>query len=321
MNKIRVGVMRGGLGGEYYVSLKTGANVLANLPRYRYEPHDILITNMGEWNIDGIPTSPSKLMQRVDVVFNALHGEFGEDGKVQTILERHNVPYTGSAPLASAIGMNKELAKKYFSSVGIKVPRGVVVSRGEEVGEVVDKVTAEIKAPYVVKPLTGGSSIGLSFVQAEKELVPAIETALAHSEKALIEEYVHGREITVGVIDSGNDEIAYVTPPMEVLLSSGVLFDYNKKYRDAKHPVGPARMNEAERKSIEEVALLAHKKLGIRHYAEYDFILTENGPYLLEVNTLPALTETSLLKKSLDLHGLSFPDFLDYVLTLALRKK
>jgi len=321
MNKIRVGVMRGGLGGEYYVSLKTGSNVLANLPKHLYEPHDILITNMGEWNIDGLPVTPSKLMQHIDVVFNALHGEFGEDGKVQTILERNNIPYTGSRPIPSAVGMNKELAKKYFSAIGIKVPHGVVVTRGEEVSEVVNRVVFEIKAPYVVKPLTGGSSIGLSFVQGESELVPAIETALAHSEKALIEEYIRGREVTVGVIDSEDGEMAYVTPPMEVLLSEGVLFDFDKKYRDTKHPIGPARLRGEERQLLEETALLAHKHLGIRHYAEYDFILTDDGPYLLEVNTLPALTETSILKKSLDLHGLSFPDFLEYVLTLALRKK
>lgn len=321
MSKIRVGVMRGGLGSEYHVSLRTGANVLNALKRDTYEPHDILISNMGEWHIDGIPTTPAKLSQHVDVIFNALHGEFGEDGKVQKILESFNIPYTGSTSLASAIGMNKDLAKKYFVAAGVKVPRGLVVARGEEVHDVVARVGSEIRAPYVVKPISGGSSVGLSLAHDEKELVDSIEKALAYSEKALVEEYVRGREVTLGVVDSSRGDGSYSTPPLEILLPEGVLFDYNQKYQSALHPVGPARMSEKERKVLEEAALRAHAHLGVRHYARYDFIVTEDGPYLLEVNTLPGLTDTSLLPKSLGLHGLSMPEFIDYVITLALRKK
>ncbi|MCK9344951.1 MAG: D-alanine--D-alanine ligase [Candidatus Pacebacteria bacterium] len=322
MTKLRVGVMRGGLGSEYHVSLRTGANVISALSGdSKYEVHDILISNMGEWHIDGRPTTPAKLAQHIDVVFNALHGEFGEDGKVQKILENFNIPYTGSTSLASAIGMNKDLAKKYFSAVGIKVPQGLVVARGEEVNEVLARVGAEIRAPYVVKPLAGGSSVGLSLANNEKELVLAIEKALAYSEKALIEEYVRGREVTLGVVDSSGGYGSYSTPPLEILLPEGQLFDYDQKYKNLSHPVGPARMTDVERRTLEEAALRAHIHLGARHYARYDFILTEEGPCLLEVNTLPGLTDTSLLPKSLALHGLSLPEFVDYVLTLALRKK
>lgn len=321
MTKLRVGVMRGGLGSEYHVSLKTGENVLKALSREKYEPHDILITNAGEWNIDGVPTTPSKLLQHVDVVFNALHGEFGEDGKVQKILEVFQVPYTGSMAMPSAIGMNKELAKKYFSAVGIKVPRGVVVSRGDEVSDVVARVGAEIKAPYVVKPLSGGSSVGLSFVNDSRELVSAIEKALAYSEKTIIEEYINGREITIGVVDSLSGIGSYATPALEILLPPGKLFEYDQKYKNLTHPVGPARMTPTELSSLEDSALRAHTHLGARHYARYDFIMTGDGPCLLEVNTLPGLTDTSLLLKSLAINGLFLPEFIDYVLVLALRKK
>lgn len=322
MSKIRVGVMRGGLGSEYHVSLRTGGNVIASLPRDVYEVHDILITNAGEWHIDGVPTTPARLLQQVDVIFNALHGEFGEDGKVQRILEDFKMPYTGSTAIPSAIGMNKDLSKRYFSAVGINVPQGIVAGRGEEVSDVLARVVgAEIKAPYVVKPMTGGSSIGLSLVHDRKDLIPAIEKALAHSEKAIIEEYVRGREVTVGVVDSANGSGAYATPPLEILLPEGVLFDYDQKYKNPAHPVGPARLRDTEQRALEEAALRAHSHLGARHYARYDFILTDDGPCLLEANTLPSLTQTSLLPKSLELHGLSMPDFLDYVVTLALQKK
>ncbi len=313
--------MRGGLGSEYHVSLKTGANVLESLPRDKYEVYDILITNTGEWNLDGVPTAPAKLMQHIDVVFNALHGEFGEDGKVQRILELFNIPYTGSTAIPSAVGMNKELAKKYFSAIGIKVPKGVAVSRGEEIGEVVTRVRQEIRSPYVVKPLTGGSSIGLSLARNDSELVTSIEQALAYADRAIIEEYVCGREVTLGVVDSADGMGAYATPPLEILLSEGQLFDYNQKYKNLAHPVGPARMSIAERTALEDAALRAHAHLGARHYARYDFIMTDEGPCLLEVNTLPGLMQSSLLIKSLDLHGLELPEFLDYIVGLALQKK
>lgn len=313
--------MRGGLGNEYYVSLKTGAAVLAALPRDKYEVHDILITREGEWHLDGVPVEPARLMQFVDIVFNALHGEFGEDGKVQRMLELLGIPYTGSTAIPSAVGMNKELAKKYFGAVGIRVPKGVTIARGDEIGEVLTSVGREVSAPYVVKPLSGGSSIGISLAYNDRELIGAIEQALIHGEKALVEEYVRGREVTLGVVDSANGVGAYVTPPLEIGIPEGQLFDYDQKYKHLTHPIGPANIRDEERAMLEEAALRAHIHLGARHYARYDFILTDEGPCLLEVNTLPGLSETSLLSKSLDLHGLELPEFVDYVVGLALQKK
>lgn len=321
MTKLRVGVVRGGVGSEYHVSLCTGKNVLSSLPRDKYEVYDILITNDGKWNINGVPLEPANLSQRVDVAFNALHGEFGEDGKIQKMLENFKVPYTGSTALPSAIGMNKALAKQYFSAAGIRVPRGVVISRGEEVSDVVARVGMEIRAPYVVKPLSGGSSIGLSLACDAEELILSIERALAHSRNALIEEYVVGREMTIGVVDSSSGVGSYVTPPLEILLPEGKLFDYDQKYKNLTHPIGPARMSKSEYQELEKVALLAHAHLGARHYARYDFILSDEGPCLLEVNTLPGLTDNSLLMKSLAVKDLSLPEFVDYVVELALRRK
>ncbi|MEK7460045.1 MAG: D-alanine--D-alanine ligase [Patescibacteria group bacterium] len=319
--KTRVGVMRGGMGSEYYVSLKTGANVLANLPRDQYEPHDILVTRDGEWHIDGRRTTPEKLMQYVDVVLNGLHGEFGEDGKVQKLLEAFNIPYTGSTAVPSAIGMNKELTKKHLENVGIRVPRGTFAHHNEKVNDVIARIKKMIRAPYIVKPVSGGSSMGLTLVQIDNDLIPAIEKALAYGDKVLIEEYVRGREVTLSVIDSMNGQGAYTTPPLEILLPEDTIFDYDQKYTDTAHPVGPARLSREQSRELEEAAFLAHRHLGARHYARYDFILTDEGPCFLEVNTLPGLTSTSLLLKSLKLHGLPFSEFLDHILKLALQKK
>ena len=251
--------MRGGLGSEYYISLKSGANILANLSRDQYEPHDILITQEGEWFIDGRSTSPAKLMQYIDVVFNGLHGEFGEDGKVQQMLEEFGIPYTGSQAVPSAIGMNKDLAKKHFEAVDIRVPRSISISRNEEVSDVVARVKATIRAPYVVKPVSGGSSVGLTFVRRDEDLIPAIEHALAYGEKALIEEYVRGRELTVGVIDSEIGQGAYATSILEILLPEDTLFDYDQKYVSTDHMVGTARILSREKRALDEIRFFKEK--------------------------------------------------------------
>lgn len=321
MTKLRVGVMRGGRGSEYHVSLKTGGSVLAALPPDLYETRDILITDDGQWHMNGVPTTPEKVSRSVDLVWNALHGEFGEDGKVQKILDAFGVPYTGSHAVPSAIGMNKVLAKRTFEGLGIKSPQGVVVERGEEIEDVLARVRHLLPAPYVVKPVKGGSSIGLSLARTDKELVLAIEHALGYGERALIEEYVSGREMTLGVIDAMNHDAAYVTSPLEILLPDGVLFDHDSKYINATHPAGLARLSHGDRKRIEQSVLSAHRGLGVRHYARYDIVLADDGVYILEVNTLPGLALGSLFEKSLAFQGLFMPEFTDYIVTLALQRK
>lgn len=321
MTKTRVGVVRGGKGSEYHVSLKTGESVLSALPPDFYETRDILITSDGEWHMNGVPTTPEKVSRSVDLVWNALHGEFGEDGKIQKLLDAFGVPYTGSGTVSSAIGMNKVLAKRSFERLNIKSPSGVVVSRGEEVEDIVARVRYLLRGPYVIKPVAGGSSIGLSFARTNQELVTAIEHALAYGERALVEQYISGREITLGVIEGMEGQTAYVTPPLEMLLPDGVLLDYDAKHKTSLHAIGPARLNSDDRKLLEDTVLAAHHGLGVRHYARYDVILSEDGVYVLEVNTLPGLASGSLFEKSLTAQGLLMSDFTDYIATLALQRK
>jgi len=321
MSKLRVGVVRGGPGSEYYVSLKTGGSVLAALSPNEYDARDVLITNDGQWHIDGVPTTPEKLARSIDVAFNALHGEFGEDGKIQKIFDIFGVPYTGSTVVPSAVGMNKELAKRRFAAVGIKVPRAVSVSSGDETDDVLREIRSELRSPYIVKPASSGSSVGVSFARTEDELISALERALAYGDKALVEEYIRGREITVGVVDAKNGGGSYLLPPLEVFLPDGALFDYQAKYGDNTYRAEPAHLSGDEYSAIERAVSRAHKSLGVRHYARYDFILADDGAYLLEVNTLPALMDGALLPRALTLHDLSMPDFVDYVISLALQEK
>lgn len=198
---IKVGVIRGGPSSEYEVSLRTGQAVLANLVE-PYEPFDILITRDCRWHFRGIERAPDETLRNVDVVVNALHGEYGEDGKIQRLLEHHSIPYTGSDALASALAMSKVSAKEILSRFGVKIPRYVIAEAKRPISGEVAMIFQSFSPPYIVKPMNLGSSVG---VRMAKDL-PALETVLGEelrgASRLLVEEYIFGKEVTCGVISS-----------------------------------------------------------------------------------------------------------------------
>lgn len=321
---IRVGILRGGIGHEYEVSLKTGASVLKNLPADKYQPVDLLLTREGIWHVNGLPCSPEKAVRNVDVIFNALHGEFGEDGQVQQILDYLAVPYTGSGTIASALGMNKPRAKDIFKKAGIKVPNGVVLKRGDqtEAEAIAYDAFQRISPPWIVKPAGSGSSVGLYLAQSYPELVQAVESCFNFSDAILVEEYIKGKEATCGVVDGLRGHDYYPLIPIEIVTPNHKkLFDYEAKYTGITSELCPGRFNKEERAEIEHLSTKIHKALGLRHYSRSDFIISPRGIYALEVNTLPGLTEESLIPKSLKAAGIPYDQFLDHLVTLALNKQ
>jgi D-alanine-D-alanine ligase len=341
MTRTKVGVLRGGPSSEYEVSLKTGSAILKNLadPRIaeKYEPMDIFIDRDGAWHISGAPVAPHEAIRRADVFVNALHGEFGEDGKLQSLLDQHDIAYTGSRSLASALGMNKALSKEAFKKSGIKTPHYIVIT--DRKYNTVD-IFKSFPMPAVVKPVSAGSSVGISIVRAFADLEPAIEAAFAVAERncddqtpaVLIEEFISGVEATVGVIDGFRGEEIYALPPIEIRHSRD-FFDYAAKYSspDAKDGRGrsvaaeeivPGRFSDAEKAELIRLAREVHAALGLRHYSRTDFIVSpRRGVYVLEVNTLPGLTEASLMPKALLSVGSSLPEFIDHIIGLALEGK
>lgn len=321
MSRIRVGVLRGGRGQEYHVSLETGASVLAHLPAERYEPIDILITKDGLWHLNGFPMSLRKIATLIDVAFNALHGEYGEDGQVQHELAVYAIPHTGSSAIPSALGMNKELAKGYFRAAGIKTPRSVAVRRGDDAGAAALEVMRTIPPPYVVKPLSGGSSVGVSLTRNFDGLLSAIEYTLAHAPAVLVEEFIKGKEVSCGVVEGKSLGRSYATPPTEIVLPEGEeLFRHDLKYGTEARVICPARLSRGEEEIIKALALRAHRGLGARHYSVSDFIVAQDGIYILEINTLPGLTGRSLLPYMLAHAGIRMDEFTDHVLALALER-
>lgn len=321
MGKIRLAVLRGGPSSEYDVSLLTGESVLKNLSKDRYKAHDILISKDGVWHMDGFPADPSKIFHKVDVVFNAMHGEFGEDGKVQQILEAHKVPYTGSGILASAMAMKKGIAKEVYKNSGLKTPRSLLIKKHGSFGDIARHINESLFPPWVIKPAGRGSSVGISIAKKVPDLISALKKAFSFDHEILAEEYIEGREATAGVLENFRNKKYYALPVVEIIPPPGKLFDSEVKYNGSTKELCPANFNEKISEEIKEMAIKAHKALGLSHYSRSDFIVSKRGVFILETNTLPGLTSQSLLPKATEAIGLSFSGLLDHLITLALDTK
>ena len=318
---IRVGVMQLGRGHEYEVSLKTGGSVLEHLPS-KYKGYDILITKDGTWHLEGVPVTVAELGNRIDVVFNALHGEYGEDGKVQRDLSLLAIPFTGSGMYASAIAMNKLLSKDHLKEAPFKVPLSVIVHRGEDMNKRTLELFRSFPRPCIIKPISGGSSVGVSIARSFNELLAALKEGLETADGVLVEEYIKGREATVGVIDAYRGAEHYVLPVIEIRIpEKHDFFDYETKYSEEADHVCPGNFTREEKRALEEAARFAHKTLGLKHYSRSDFIVSPRGIYFLEANTLPGLTSVSLFPRSLRAVGANLSEFIDHVLTRALQRE
>lgn len=325
---IRVGVIRGGPSSEYDVSLNTGANVLSHLRgdkmSDKYKPIDILIDKNGAWHVNGTPTTMEAISKKVDVIFNALHGDFGEDGKVQQMLEEWRIPYTGSGSFASALGYNKVLAKEQFARLGIKTPQHAVVNLSEDKNaqQQARAIWQKFGAPWVVKPISSGSSFGVKICKTFPELIEAITVGINENSDLLIEEMIKGKEATVGVIEGFRSHDIYTLPPIEIRVPKHkVFFDYDAKYSGISEEICPGNFTNDEKDELRRLASLIHSGLNLSHYSRSDFIVhPKKGIYALEVNTLPGLTDESLTPKALQAVGATMPDFLHHIITLALKR-
>ncbi len=322
-DKIRVAVLRGGPSSEYEVSLKTGAAALAHIPRERFLPFDVFIDRAGVWHENGLARRPEIILRNTDVVFNALHGEWGEDGGVQELLDAFGARYTGSGRFASRLAMLKAVAKSILEKIGVKTPVWRLVHKEDAIDSTAALLHRSFPQPSVIKPAALGSSVGVSIVHTIPEIDDALARAFAMSDTVLVEEYIEGVEATVGVVDGFRGQELYALLPIEIVPAQGSsFFDYDAKYGGHSQEICPGRFAKKESAELQEVASRVHQTLGLRHYSRSDFILhPRRGIYFLEVNTLPGLTPESLLPKSLAAVGSSLSEFLAHVLDLAVAGK
>lgn len=302
----RIGVLMGGPSSERKISLKSGKAVYESL---RQEGLDVVAIDIT--SDDLALTSKQISSYKIDVAFIALHGRFGEDGALQYILEKLSIPYTGSGVKASRLALDKVSSHHIFQIHKLSVPRYQVINRFSKASTtLIDK----FKFPLVVKPATQGSSIGLSIIENKQRLVQAVDFAFRFDEQVIIEEYIKGREITVGVLDA-------VALPIVEIVPRRRFFDYEAKYTPGvtKYLI-PAQLGANTARAVKEAALSAHGCLGCFGFSRVDMILRDKEPFVLEVNTIPGLTETSLLPKAASAVGINFSQLCIKLISLAYKR-
>ncbi len=298
----RIGVLAGGPSNERDISLRSGRAV-----------HNALLSEGLDSILLNVKNDIDEIVEKscIDVAFIMLHGRFGEDGTVQKILEEAGIPYTGSGVDASIAAMDKAASKDLFIRNHIPVPEYMVLIKGRPYPYDCDK----LGMPIVVKPHLEGSSIGLSIVRDKSSLKGAIDTAFKYGDKVILEEYIDGRELTVGIL---NDE---ALPVIEIVPRNKV-YDYDAKYKDSvtKYIV-PAPISEELSRDAGSLGLMAHKALGCRSFSRVDMMMALSGDiFVLEVNTIPGMTERSLLPKAAQATGLRFSSLCVRILEDALVK-
>lgn len=345
--KLKVMVLMGGPSAEHEVSLHTGEQIKAHLDPRKYEVVCATIAKNGRWTIDahgkdlkrsapafsGLNTPMIAgaalyhiAQQGIDVAFIALHGKFGEDGMIQGILDTLDIPYTGSGVLASALGMNKPRSLSVFRDVGFDVPQFSIFSTADikyMSPREHKKIIKNFDLPLVVKPSDHGSSIGVSIVRNAKDLEQAIALAKKYSPEVIVQKFITGREVTCGVIEH-KDGSVFALPPIEIIPRLGKFYDYDSKYADqgSDHLIPPRGMPQKRIAAIQKAAVHAHHVIGCSGMSRSDFILDKNGIlHILEINTIPGMTSTSLLPQSAAHIGIGFPELLDRLIVSALKKK
>ncbi len=294
----------GGLSSERDISLKSGRAVLNALKDAGWQALALEVLQETQEEIQRLVREAA-----VDVVFVAMHGGFGEDGRLQKILEDMRVPYTGPAREASRLAMDKVASRRLFERAGLRVPRTRIIRRGKRMMTLLH----ELRYPVVIKPAAQGSSIGVSFVSHGKELSAAVLKAFRYDDTILVEEFIEGREITVSVLDG-------TALPIVAIIPKKSFFDFQAKYeKGMTEYVVPAPLDAAVAERARQDAVTAYHALGCRHLARADMILDEEGrAVILEINTVPGLTETSLLPKAARAAGLEFTSLCTKIVELAL---
>lgn len=309
MAKLRLALIAGGVSAEREVSLRGAAGVEQALNRDRYE----VVRYDPATDLARIAADAAN----IDAAFILLHGVHGEDGTIQGFLDLLGIPYQGAGVLGSALAMDKNLAKVMYRLAGLPVAPWVMV----EPGDLRDsgRIESAVGLPCVVKPVRQGSSIGMSIVRTRDQLPAALELALRHDGEVMVEAFLKGRELTAGVL--GNSELTAL-PLIEIIPDSRFdFFNYEAKYQPgATREVCPAPVSETVRARAQDYALRAHRSLQLRGYSRTDMILVGEELYLLETNTIPGMTPTSLLPQAAAEAGLPFAALLDRLIELALER-
>ena len=309
MGKLRIALLAGGWSGEREISLKSGEAVYQALDKgkylvTRYDPREDLAALIEE-------------RRAIDLAFILLHGKFGEDGCIQGFLDLLGIPFIGSGVLASAMALDKKVAKERFRAAGLRVAEDVMLYRDESFS--MDKIGETLGPSIVVKPVAEGSSLGISICHSKEELLQGIEKAFEYDREVMVERFVKGREITCCVLGTRATE---ALPVIEILPNPEyAFFDYQAKYKPgATNEICPAPISQAETLKVQSCARMAHEALKCKVWSRTDMIMDGEGVTVLETNTLPGMTETSLVPLAARAAGMSLSTLLDRLIELSLEE-
>ncbi|CDM68137.1 D-alanine-D-alanine ligase [Clostridium bornimense] len=284
---MKVGVLMGGISTEREISLKSGEGIVASIDREKYDVVPIVIDSKDD---------VINKVKDLDFAFLALHGKFGEDGSVQSVLETFEIPYSGCGPMTSAICMDKDMTKKVLKASDIRTARWTMAKSTENIN--FDKIE-EMGYPVVVKPNGGGSSVATNLAHSKEEVIDAVKLALDVDKEVMIEEYIKGDEITCCMINRRIYPVIAIKP-------TGEFFDFASKYEAGGAEEVVVTLEENLHKEVERLAVACWDALKCESYVRVDMIIKDGVPYILELNTLPGMTEASLFPKSAKAAGLSY---------------
>lgn len=321
--KIKVAVLTGGEAAELEVSLASAAVVAKNLNKDTYEVFTVNISS-SPWlvkseniestiDLNDFSFNENGAKQKFDVVFMAIHGTPAEDGKLQGYFDLMKIPYTCCSTLASAITFDKDVCKQMLMNVDVFMAKSVLLNTKNTSAEL---VTNKLKFPVFVKPNKNGSSYGVSKVKVAEELNQAIENAFKYDDEVLVEEFIEGRELGCGVVEKSGELICF---PITEIISENEFFDYEAKYKGKSKEITPADLNEKQVEKCHEIAKIIYRQLKLKGAVRIDFFLKGNDFYLLEVNTIPGLSNESIIPQQARAYGWSLEQFFDVVLQETLR--
>lgn len=295
---MRICIIYAGISTEREISIKTAEQIMKSLDKDKYD--------ICELKIDKTEDIFKIKDMNVDLAFIALHGKFGEDGRVQAILEAMNIRYTGPGVLASGICMDKDIAKRVLSTYGIRTAKWWTIRKGEEF------TYPKEYEKLIVKPNSGGSSIGVHFISNQQELDEALKDIFTMDDEAIMEEVIEGDEVSVPIIDG----VTY--PPIKIEALKGTYFDYTSKYSDGGAREYVTKFSDNLEKELKEFTEKAYYAAKCKGYSRVDFLVRDDKAYFMEVNTLPGMTATSLLPKSLASVGIGYRETLELLIKASL---
>ncbi len=312
----KIGILRGGVSSEYALSLKTGANVQKALHDAGLEAIDMLLDKEGVLHVRGIPTDIETAKDQVDGIWNALHGNFGEDGQVQSVLDHYGIPYTGSTAEVAQLAFNKQAAKEHAKAIGLAVPPSILImpEGNESVSEITQKIYKTMAPPWVLKPLGGGGSVNTYFAFTPLELSQFVDESISHAQPFIAEQYIQGREAAVGVIDGFRDQEQYVLPVVEVSSPSRGTLTNEKRNSQEEYARMNGAFNKDERDLLSRLAKQLHVHFGAKDFSQSEFIVDNKGkPWFIELDTHPHMTDNSPFLVALEAVGASMQEFVKSV--------